>query len=407
MYKVLIAEDEHVVRLGLRNIIQWEKFDMAVTSDVVNGQEAWEAYVKHSPDVLLTDLRMPVMDGISLIRKIRQSDKRIRIVILTCLHEFEMVREALALGVSSYLLKVTTEPSQIEHVMGKILDELHMFGRTSLNNKYLDPDLFKEQIMDDFIFYQSIPAEVFADYIRFFEMRLTEKGLIVSIIRLLNYEKIIWENGSGHDRKLRSLVLGNINKKLNKHNIGEVYMESVSSYILIFSMGETEQHQAAERVRNIIMDLKNDLWKEYEIGIQYGISSLRNGFSILPELREEAIANLENWANQANPKIEVIKIYLTEHYSEDISLQVAADYVGLTKNYLSHLFTRHIGVPFTTFLNNIRINQAKKMLESSNYSVREIGNQVGYWDATYFIRVFKKINGCTPEEYRTRMKLCE
>ena len=110
MYRVLIAEDEVFVRLGLKMSVEWEKMDMRVIADAANGQQAWDIYEKEHPDIILTDIRMPVMDGMELIRRIRERDRETRIVILSCLEEFQLVREAISMGVSDYILKLTMTP---------------------------------------------------------------------------------------------------------------------------------------------------------------------------------------------------------------------------------------------------------------------------------------------------------
>ena len=63
MYRVLIVEDELFVRLGIKMSVEWEKLDMEVIADVSNGEQAWEVYVREEPDIILTDLKMPIMDG--------------------------------------------------------------------------------------------------------------------------------------------------------------------------------------------------------------------------------------------------------------------------------------------------------------------------------------------------------
>lgn len=408
MYKVLIVEDEPIVRIGLNNMIHWNDFDMTVVAIAADGQEALAAYFKFRPDVLITDLRMPVMDGITLIKKIRETDKMIRIVILTCLHEFSLVQEALSLGVSSYLLKVTSEPLQIEHVIAKIRNELDIQTKVSMYNGYIDYSLFKEQLMDDFIVYQSLPTNVFSDYVKHLGLRLAEEGLVVAMIRLVNCEKVLKANNDEHGRKFRMAVLKIINTRLDVYNIGEVYMDTLSTYNVIFSVGEMDESHAGELVKRIMSELSAELRKNLGIGVQYGVSSLSSGFIRLPKLRNEAMIDLESHNEQAtNHKIVAIEKYISTHYAKNISLQDAAKHVGISTNYLSHLFTQHAGTTFTFFLNNIRVEQAKLLLTQSELTVREIGSNVGFWDATYFIRVFKKVTGFTPDDYRTRMRVCE
>ena len=113
MYKVIIAEDEVFVRMGYRTVIPWQSLGMEVVADVANGREAYEAYLRTEPDILLTDLRMPVMDGLTLIRRIRETDARTRFLIITCLEEFDKVREALELGVSGYILKLDLDVEEL------------------------------------------------------------------------------------------------------------------------------------------------------------------------------------------------------------------------------------------------------------------------------------------------------
>ena len=96
MYKVLIAEDEILVRLGLANSINWEKLDMILVAQASNGVQAFELFQKERPDIVITDIRMPLMDGMTLIQKIREIDSRCKIVIITCVEEFSYARQAIA-----------------------------------------------------------------------------------------------------------------------------------------------------------------------------------------------------------------------------------------------------------------------------------------------------------------------
>lgn len=130
MYKVVIAEDEMFVRLGIKMSVDWEKLGMEVAADVENGQRALEAWEAFQPDIVITDIKMPVMDGISLIRQIRQKDERTRFIILSCMEEFNIVREAISLGVSDYVLKLTMTQKDMEKVLEKVKRELVVMDRS-------------------------------------------------------------------------------------------------------------------------------------------------------------------------------------------------------------------------------------------------------------------------------------
>jgi two-component system response regulator YesN len=85
MYRVIIVEDEMLVRVGLKNSIMWSKYEMEVIADVSNGKEALAIYEKEKPDLIITDLKMPVMDGMELISTVRRKDQDTKILILSCI----------------------------------------------------------------------------------------------------------------------------------------------------------------------------------------------------------------------------------------------------------------------------------------------------------------------------------
>ncbi len=244
MYQVLIAEDEVFVRLGYKTLINWKKLGMEVAADAANGEEALKAYERIRPQVVITDIKMPVMDGLTLIRKIRETDKHTRILILTCLEEFELVREALELGVSGYVLKLTSGIEDLERKLTHIREEL---------------------------------------------------------------------------------------------------------------------------------DAQNAENPPKEPGGDDGLP----------------------------PKARAALRYMDENYAADISLQIVSDYVGVTPSYLSRLLTAAGSPGFSDRLNAIRVDHAKTLLRNVSLTVGEVGRRVGFTNATYFIRVFKKLEGRTPNEYRT------
>ena len=128
MYKVLIAEDEILVRLGLANSISWGKLGLILTAQASNGAQAWELFQKEHPDIVITDIRMPLMDGMELIRKIREIDSKCKIIILTCVDEFEYARSAIAYQVEDYILKLSMDIGEIETLLSSIckaLDSSH------------------------------------------------------------------------------------------------------------------------------------------------------------------------------------------------------------------------------------------------------------------------------------------
>jgi two-component system, response regulator YesN len=94
------------------------------------------------------------------------------------------------------------------------------------------------------------------------------------------------------------------------------------------------------------------------------------------------------------------KEYIDEHFAEAITLEEAAEHVGLSPYYFSKLFKDRFGITFIDYITEIRIKRAKELMENPDVSVKEVCYTVGYKDPNYFSRVFKKYTGLTPSEYR-------
>jgi DNA-binding NarL/FixJ family response regulator len=102
--RVLLVDDHALLRTGVANIINQEP-DLHVVAEAENGVEAIDAYERHQPDVTLLDLRMPVMEGVEVVRQIRERDPRARVIILTTYDTDDEISQALKAGAKAYVLK--------------------------------------------------------------------------------------------------------------------------------------------------------------------------------------------------------------------------------------------------------------------------------------------------------------
>ncbi|HBP39020.1 MAG TPA: hypothetical protein DD640_09840 [Clostridiales bacterium] len=126
MLRALIVEDEMLVRIGVKSAIDWPAAGIGTVFEASNGLDAYEIYQKEKPDIIITDLKMPDMDGIALIRAIRvdNHDTVTRIIVLSCMDEFPLVQQALNLGVSHYFLKVTMKCDELQAVLNALTGEM-------------------------------------------------------------------------------------------------------------------------------------------------------------------------------------------------------------------------------------------------------------------------------------------
>lgn len=117
--KIIIAEDEKRASRGLKNLLEMISDDCEVVAEAPDGEKAFELIKVLRPDVVFTDIRMPVMDGISLIRAVRSIGLDTKFVIISAYEEFELARKAISLGVLEYLVKPLTY-EDVEQVLKKI-----------------------------------------------------------------------------------------------------------------------------------------------------------------------------------------------------------------------------------------------------------------------------------------------
>ena len=119
MLKVFLVEDETVIREGLRDRIPWEQYGYRFVGEAADGEVALPLIRKTRPDVLITDIKMPFMDGLSLSRIVREEFPKTKILIISGYDDFEYAREAISIGVDQYILKPVTRMS-----LRKVLQEL-------------------------------------------------------------------------------------------------------------------------------------------------------------------------------------------------------------------------------------------------------------------------------------------
>ena len=126
LFKVFICEDESIVREGLRDMIPWEKYGFEFAGDAPDGEMALPMIRKLKPDVLITDITMPFMDGLSLSKTVTKELPNIKIIVISGYSDFEYARKAIEIGVEQYLLKPVTKTDMInalEGVRKKITEE--------------------------------------------------------------------------------------------------------------------------------------------------------------------------------------------------------------------------------------------------------------------------------------------
>ncbi|HEY9060410.1 MAG TPA: response regulator [Pseudobacteroides sp.] len=293
MIKVVIIDDEEIIREGLRKIIDWTSMNCEIIGEAEDGEDGLELINSLQPDIIITDIRMSSKSGLEMISEIKSIKEDCRIIILTGFRDFEYAQEAIKLGAFRYLLK----PSKVDEITQTIKCAIKEIKKVKEKKEH--------------------------------------------------YKLLV--------------------KKANEIQSSKKY------YLQDFS-------DTNENNYNIQTGINSD-----------GINQKGNGYET-----SESSKNSKYLVNRA-------LIYLRENYSKNINLKTLSEELYISTWYLSKLLKKETGSNFIDILNNIRVEEAKKLLGDPKYKIYEIAEVVGFSDVTYFYRLFKKLTGMTPMEYKNSM----
>ncbi len=145
VYKVLIVDDEVLVRVGLKSTIDWNSIGFTVIGEAPNGEKAYEMYKLYNPDVIITDIKMPKKDGLWLTEEVRKEDSLTQILVLTCYDDFTNVRQALKCGANNYILKSEVEDEELISTMLEVKRNLDNMDKDALGKDKASETLMKSK----------------------------------------------------------------------------------------------------------------------------------------------------------------------------------------------------------------------------------------------------------------------
>ena len=143
MFSILIAEDEYLVRQGIRSLVDYEKFQIEEISEAEDGRQAWQQIQEKRPDIILTDINMPHINGIRLAQMTKEAYPDTHIVFLTGYDDFQYAVSAVKLGADDYLLKPFSR-DDVEQMLQKVTGQLLQERKTEQVSRLIEPRSFGE-----------------------------------------------------------------------------------------------------------------------------------------------------------------------------------------------------------------------------------------------------------------------
>lgn len=227
MTNILIVDDEILVRLSLKTLIPWPTHGFQVVGEAQNGREAMEILEKQPCHIVLTDIRMPEMDGLELISRIRERWPFTRCVILSNHNDFEYVQQALRLGAVDYLLKLAWVPEELLEKCKRLQEELRQEEqqleeqhRAAFKLERLGREA-KEKLLRDLLTKHTSKIEI-ANAASEVEFGFQPSIYRVALAAIDTYERVLEENRFQSEQLLSYTVANILNEILKKDGGGEV-----------------------------------------------------------------------------------------------------------------------------------------------------------------------------------------
>ncbi len=342
MYNILLVDDEWTYRYLISKMIRGSSVDFTVALEVNNGEEALLALTEKSYDLILTDIRMPVMDGITLLKNVNKNNKDIPLVLISSYSDFEYARNGIIYGAFDYLLK-PIEPEKLFYMLDQVKKHLDLLSlkKFEYNDLIIDEDeVYK------FLFKSS---DVLSDFISNLTKKYIETNNNYLKLGML-FEKLI--------SNIQDKLLNNFNyvKKLyRKSNFSKDILSNINENSLFIKI-ESEFSRIHDFIYTFHLDIDDN---------------------VVQKISSQIMLDLES-----------------SYTLNDIALKL-----NYNCDYLGRYFKSKTGENFTQFYTKIKLEYSITLLQNGNYKVYEISEKLGYKDTEYFSKLFKKYTGYNPSEY--------
>ena len=420
MFKLMIADDNPHTLQGLSEDIDWENYNFSLLGTFQNGKQLLDMAKKELPDVVITDISMPVMDGITLSSELYQLKADMIIVFISSYSEFEYTRSALKLRIFDYILK-PIELSQIHDIMTRILEKLQKAQMERFLNqeeKYKQERYRKKAIAYYIarLLLQKKEETAIREELQQIGLSVTESTWLYVVSYALDREPDQGDLPNAHKYFHSSLE-----SSLEGIETVSVILENRHGVFLLL------MEDRAVSVADLLARIDVDMEAKTRCRMTMGCSNPSTHFSLLPMLYKQSQAALfelletnaaipiasyadihissestaPNHPGYSNSKnIAAMRKYIEQHYMDPITTNDVASSVYLSPNYANRCFTAECNITIFGYIVQYRLEKAKELLRNTDEQVTRIAELVGYSTKTSFYIAFKRHTNLSPTEYR-------
>ncbi|MCD1257272.1 response regulator [Paenibacillus athensensis] len=360
MNRLMIVDDEELIRESLAIQLS-EMAGIAVSATLANGSKALEWLKEHYADLCVTDVRMPLVDGLQLIEEINRLYPWMTCVVISSYDDFQYAKKSMLLGAVDYVLK-PIDPQLLGEAVDKALRKLHSQRRSEASQLLLRKLPLHKLLLEQWL-----------------ELVLTvylhgQPLLIVDTLDLLEQ----WVEG--RYEQLDELALA----------WTELLVAELKKMGIEVALDETLDLGFAEAAP---MLQRSQVRQYFRLR---AVKRLEEAANLLMDRARKA-KNL-----QKESAVDQVKRYIEQHYAGNWGLQDLADHVAMSRSYLAKMFKEQAGMTIWTYCVNVRMRKARELLLTTSFKSYEIALKVGYENSIHFSRIFKQYHGINPMEYKER-----
>ncbi|WP_426450137.1 response regulator transcription factor [Paenibacillus sp. S-38] len=386
MFTIMVADDEASVREPVcRLLARMEGVDRVLEAG--DGREAMQLLQGHPVQLVITDIRMPAVDGLELAGHIRSTYPETEVYVLTGHAEFDYARTAVQHGVADYLLKPLSK---------KKLEEIYStsYGRYRQRREVRQVDAIRNRALLEKRIHDLLHDVPLPDF---------DRGLIPP------YEKIVLVSFSTKDLQslgeasVRYFIRGCAEEAFNRLGPAVVCVEDRLVTIVLFSP-QADKSGWEREVKDTAVWMEEKLRVPVKTG--YGGCTVDIKDLSLMYIRSMAALGFTELSRRGDagaklaPVVRALLGYVHREYAGAALLTDFAQNHQINPNYLSNLFHQETGMTYSQYLTQHRLNASKRLLRETQLKIYEVCERVGYKDPAYFSRLFKTVEGQSPNDYR-------
>lgn len=397
MWKLVVADDEPKIRRGLVNLLDWQDYNVEIAGEAEDGEIALEIITEKKPDIILLDINMPFLNGLNLLEKLKETNNKSIVIIISGYDDFQYAQKALKYNVFDYILKPVSKKN-IEEIILKAVNKLDTMEKENNYLRWVDKqlnknmDMIKTNFFSGWLNNKSSDEEVLKE-MKFFNI---DFGNSIGLIVLKLFDKLNIEivDKKWNSELLRFAIINLLNDEFKETNVEFIFDDDRKNIIVVSNIIDIVEWI------NVGKRLETEIFKYLKCHIIIEQANATGGILKIKESYLKIISKVEE-KKKCSPMVLLTIKYIEEnYYLNDLNINGISEKLEVTSSYLSKLLKKETGLTFVDYLTNIRIKKAMYIMEDPTIKIYDVAELVGYSNQHYFCRAFKKEVGVSPTEYK-------